>query len=166
MRRVETAVAPSRIQRLVTWAHASPVNTSVCVAIVYVVTQPLMLPLVYMSADAPLGFTSIAMWLRFELTELCLGCLVGTIVYHSRRWRRRSWARDWAESAISTFALGAATTARELPRMSTDRWIALVLLSGALLGALFALTKRGLRRVGRAAGIIATERPDCGTSID
>jgi hypothetical protein len=79
--------------------------------------------------------------------------LSGPSVYHRRQWRRRGWLRDWTEAAIPTFALGAANLARQLSRMSTDRWIAVVLFSGAVAGAVLALVTGGLRRVLRAAGV-------------
>ena len=124
----------------------SPLHASAFGAVAYTVWQPLLL-LMRLGSHAPLGLTSLALWTRFELTEWALGSFVGTIFFYCQRWRPRSWHRDWAQAALPSFALSAAISAKTLPIMSEPRWVASVLLAGAVAGAVFASITRGVRRL-------------------
>ncbi len=150
------------MDRLTRWTLQSPLHASVFGAVAYIIWQPVLLPLMHLGSGTPLGFTSIAMWTRFELTELALGSLVGSVLFYSHHWRPRSWHRDWAQWAVPSFALSAATLAHALPVTWAPRWIATVLLAGSLTGALFASITQGVRRL---AGVPPASPDDVATDI-
>ena len=143
------SIQPAGKQRLARWALASSLNASLSGAIGYVVWQPVLLALMHLASDMPIGFSSVAMWTRFELSEFGLGSLAGAIFFYSRRWRLRSWQRDWAECAVPGFAFAAAANARHLLAMPADLWVATALLCGTVTAALFACVTQGIRRLVR-----------------
>jgi peptidoglycan/LPS O-acetylase OafA/YrhL len=119
-------------------------NTSLFFALGYTLCQPVMVWTSHVFGKYAFPFVTLTDWTRFEITEFGLGSIVGSFLFHSRRWPEKTWRRTWAEATIPAVAQVASLDARILPTSNIFAWTLLALVSGAAAGCLLASVVRGV----------------------